>query len=67
MMHGLYECTRNACNGRTCACAGTYVPVFEKTHALMKRIRITCNGKYTENRTYARRAARNVYTLMRVL
>ena len=25
------------------------VPVFEKAHARMKRIHITCNGKYTEN------------------
>ena len=25
------------------------VPVFEKAHALMQRIHITCNGKYTEN------------------
>ena len=38
--------TRNACDGRACACAGT---VFEKAHARMKRIYITCNGKYTEN------------------
>ena len=37
-------CTRNACDGR--ACAGT---VFEKAHARMKHIYITCNGKYTEN------------------
>ena len=33
-----------ACDGR--ACAGT---VFEKAHARMKRIYITCNGKYTES------------------
>ena len=39
------ECTRNACDGRACACAGT---AFEKAHARMKRIYITCNGKYTE-------------------
>ena len=25
------------------------VSVFEKAHARMKRIHITCNGKYTEN------------------
>ena len=25
------------------------VPVFEKAYARMKRIHITCNGKYTEN------------------
>ena len=31
------------CDGRACACA------FEKAHARMKRIYITCNGKYTEN------------------
>ena len=36
----------NACDGRACACAGN---AFEKAHALMKRICITCNGKYTEN------------------
>ena len=29
--------------------ARSRVPVFEKVHALMKRIHITCNGKYTEN------------------
>ena len=28
--------------------------VFEKAHALMKRIHITCNGKYTENHQLAR-------------
>ena len=39
-------CTRNACDGRACACVGT---TFEKAHARMKRIYITCNGKYTEN------------------
>ena len=36
-------CTRNRCDGRECACA------FEKACARMKRIYITCNGKYTEN------------------
>ena len=35
------NCARNACDGRACACAGT---VFEKAHARMKRIYITCNG-----------------------
>ena len=38
-----------------------WVPGFEKVHALMKRIHITCNGKYTENcwtetKTSAKRA-----------
>ena len=36
------ECT---CDGRACTCA---VTAFEKAHARMKRIYITCNGKYTE-------------------
>ena len=31
------------------ACARVRVPVFEKVHVRMKRIHITCNGKYTEN------------------
>ena len=39
-------CTRNACDGRAYVCTGT---AFEKAHARMKRIYITCNGKYTEN------------------
>ena len=39
-------CTRNACDGRARTCAGT---AFEKAHVRMKRIYITCNGKYTEN------------------
>ena len=32
-------CTRNACDGRACTCAGT---AFEKAHARMKRtLRVT--------------------------
>ena len=30
------------------ACARARVLVFEKAHALMKHIHITCKGKYTE-------------------
>ena len=38
-----------------CACvmrvmaARARVPVFEKAHALMKYIHMTCNGKYMDN------------------
>ena len=48
-MHGhnmQSNCARVMRDGRACACAGT---VFAKAHARMKRIYITCNGKYTEN------------------
>ena len=39
--------TRVMCVMDPRACAR--VPVFEKAHPRMKRIHITCNGKYTKN------------------
>ena len=43
-----YEC-KQLCTRNMDARARARVPVFEKAHARMKRIHITCNGKYTEN------------------
>ena len=52
-MHG----HNNAMSASNCACimrvmavrVRVQVPVFEKAHALIKRIHMTCNGKYMEN------------------
>ena len=47
MVRSASNCARvmRVMDARVCA----WVPVFEKAHARMKRIHITCNGKYTEN------------------